>query len=89
MKHILRILGLIALISALWIGLLRTSVVPYSYVWLLPIYLIVSLGCYGLLMVGVGLMAFPTCPQESTLLQKDILEAKEFLHKNGIDVRGA
>lgn len=36
----------------------------------LPIYFIVSLGCYGLLMVGVGLMQFPTCPQEAILLQQ-------------------
>lgn len=36
----------------------------------LPLYLIVSLGCYGLLMVGVGLMNFPTCPQEALFLQQ-------------------
>ncbi|KAF1001701.1 hypothetical protein AG4045_021720, partial [Apium graveolens] len=53
--------------------------------YLLPLYSLVSLGCYGLLMVGVGLM-FPTCPQESVLLQKDIVEAKEFLKKRGVDV---
>ncbi|CAJ1794451.1 unnamed protein product [Sphenostylis stenocarpa] len=58
-------------ITALWIGLLQTSVVPRSYTWLLPIYFVVSLGCYGLLMVGVGLMNFPTCPQEAVLLQKE------------------
>lgn len=29
-----------------------------------------SLGCYGLLMVGIGLMYFPTCPQEALLLQQ-------------------
>ncbi|KAK6940505.1 Dolichol-phosphate mannosyltransferase subunit 3 [Dillenia turbinata] len=52
----------------------------------LPIYLIVSLGCYGLLMVGVGLMNFPTCPQEALLLQQDITEAKDFLKQKGVDV---
>ncbi|WOL18721.1 dolichol-phosphate mannose synthase subunit 3 [Canna indica] len=52
----------------------------------LPVYAIVSLGCYGLLMVGVGLMMFPTCPQEAVLLQKDIVEAKEFLKRRGVDV---
>jgi len=35
----------------------------------------VSLGCYGLLMVGVGLMNFPTCPQEALLLQKVFFDA--------------
>lgn len=34
----------------------------------LPIYFVVSLGCYGLLMVGIGIMQFPTCPQEAVLL---------------------
>ncbi|KAK3407190.1 hypothetical protein EUGRSUZ_K03282, partial [Eucalyptus grandis] len=53
---------------------------------LLPIYFIVSLGCYGLLMVGIGLMHFPTCPQEAVLLQQDIVEAKDFLKQRGVDV---
>lgn len=39
----------------------------------LPIYFVVSLGCYGLLMVGVGLMQFPTCPQEALLLQQVVI----------------
>ncbi|KAK9084110.1 hypothetical protein Scep_030581 [Stephania cephalantha] len=86
MKHIIKILSLLVAITAFWIGLLETSVVPRSNAWLLPIYLIVSLGCYGLLMVGVGLMRFPTCPQEAGLLQKDIAEAKEFLKQQGVDV---
>ncbi|XP_010933364.2 uncharacterized protein [Elaeis guineensis] len=86
MKHVLKIMALLVAISAFWIGLLETSVVRRSYTWVLPIYLIVSLGCYGLLMVGIGLMLFPTCPQEAVLLQKDIAEAREFLKNKGIDV---
>lgn len=86
MKHILKILTFLVAVSALWIGLLQASIVPKSYTWLLPLYLIVSLGCYGLLMVGVGLMQFPTCPQEAILLQQDIAEGKEFLKKKGVDV---
>ncbi|GLU07949.1 hypothetical protein SLE2022_248870 [Rubroshorea leprosula] len=86
MKHVLKILTLLVAISAFWIGLLQASIVPRSHTWLLPIYFIVSLGCYGLLMVGVGLMRFPTCPQEALLLQKDIAEAKVFLKQNGVDV---
>ncbi|KAK7367998.1 hypothetical protein VNO80_10020 [Phaseolus coccineus] len=50
----------------------------------LPIYFVVSLGCYGVLMVGVGLMNFPTCSQEAILLQKDIVEAKEYLKQQGV-----
>ncbi|WOG96110.1 hypothetical protein DCAR_0415441 [Daucus carota subsp. sativus] len=86
MKHIVKIMSLLVVMLAVWVGLLQASIVPHSYTWLLPIYSIVSLGCYGLLMVGVGLMQFPTCPQESVLLQKDIAEAKEFLKKQGVDV---
>ncbi|KAK8946035.1 hypothetical protein KSP40_PGU019288 [Platanthera guangdongensis] len=86
MKHILKILELLVTISAIWIGLLQASIVSSSYAWLLPVYLIILLGCYGLFMVGVGLMFFPTCPQESHLLQKDIAEAKDFLKREGIDV---
>lgn len=46
----------------------------------LPIYFIVSLGCYGLLMVGVGLMTFPTCPREGLLLQKVLLPSYSQMH---------
>ncbi|XVF81222.1 hypothetical protein PTKIN_Ptkin15bG0138800 [Pterospermum kingtungense] len=86
MKHVLKILSLLVVISALWIGLLQASIIPRSHTWLLPIYFVVSLGCYGLLMVGVGLMQFPTCPQEALLLQQDIAEAKDFLKQKGVDV---
>ncbi|XP_042498659.1 dolichol-phosphate mannose synthase subunit 3 [Macadamia integrifolia] len=86
MKHIVKIMSLLVAITAFWIGLLESSVVPRSYAWLLPLYFIVSLGCYGLLMVGIGLMRFPTCPQEAALLQQDIAEAKEFFKQKGVDV---
>uniref|UniRef100_A0A0E0M3A5 Dolichol-phosphate mannosyltransferase subunit 3 n=1 Tax=Oryza punctata TaxID=4537 RepID=A0A0E0M3A5_ORYPU len=52
----------------------------------LPIYFVVALGCYGLFMVGFGLMFFPTCPQEAVLLQQDIVQTKDFLSKKGVDV---
>ncbi|CAL1412114.1 unnamed protein product [Linum trigynum] len=86
MKHIFKIISLLAAISAFWVGLLQASIIPRTHTWLLPIYLVVSLGCYGLLMVGVGLMQFPTCPQEAVLLQQDIAEAKGFLKDKGVDV---
>ncbi|XP_004491701.1 dolichol-phosphate mannose synthase subunit 3 [Cicer arietinum] len=86
MKHIVKILVLVIAITALWVGLLQTSMIPQSHTWLLPIYFVVSLGCYGLLMVGVGLMNFPTCPHEALLLQKDIVEARDYLKQRGVDV---
>ncbi|KAJ9140518.1 hypothetical protein P3X46_031157 [Hevea brasiliensis] len=85
MRHVIKIITILVAISAIWIGLLQTAVIPNSHTWLLPIYLVVLLGCYGLLMVGVGLMRFPTCPQEAMLLQQDIIEAKEFLKQKGVD----
>lgn len=114
MKHIVKIMTLVMAISALWVGLLQTSIIPRSHTWLvsdslfilfvclilfflvnflffsynvflitshalylfsvqLPVYFVISLGCYGLLMVGVGLMQFPTCPQEALLLQQVVI----------------
>ncbi|KAL6527576.1 Dolichol-phosphate mannose synthase subunit 3 [Orobanche gracilis] len=86
MKHIIKIMALLVALSAFWISLLQTSVLPHSYTWLLPLYFIVSLGCYGLLMVGIGLMRFPTCPHQAVLLQEDIVEAKGFLKGQGVDI---
>ncbi|KAG6422831.1 hypothetical protein SASPL_113212 [Salvia splendens] len=86
MKHIVKIMALLVALSAVWISLLQMSVLPKSYTWLLPLYFIVSLGCYGLLMVGAGLMQFRTCPHEAILLQQDVVEAKEFLKGKGVDV---
>ncbi|KNA23992.1 hypothetical protein SOVF_020100 [Spinacia oleracea] len=86
MKHIVKILSILVAVAAMWIGLLHISIVPKSQTWLLPLYLIISLACYGLLMVGVGLMRFPTCPQEAVLLQQDVVEAKDFLRQKGVDI---
>ena len=36
----------------------------------LPLYAVIALGCYGMGMVGYGLMVFPTCPHEADLLKK-------------------
>ncbi|KAI3934285.1 hypothetical protein MKW98_009266 [Papaver atlanticum] len=77
MKHIVKILTLLVTITAFW---------KLLYFQILPIYFTISLGCYGLLMVGVGLIQFRTCPEEAVLLQKDVLEAKEFLKQRGVDV---
>ncbi|KAL6497333.1 Dolichol-phosphate mannose synthase subunit 3 [Orobanche gracilis] len=81
MKHIVKIMALLVALSAVWINV-STS----KDLYLLPLYFIVSLGCYSLLMVGFGLMHFPTCPHEAILLQQDVIEAKEFLKGKGVDV---
>jgi len=67
------------LVSLLWLVYIHAyflllvcfdDVENFSFSSQLPIYFVISLGCYGLLMVGVGLMQFPTCPQEALLLQQ-------------------
>ncbi|CAI5973487.1 unnamed protein product [Closterium sp. NIES-64] len=50
----------------------------------LPVYAFVSLGCYAVGALGYGLMRFPTCPHEGALLRQDIVEAKEYLSKHGL-----
>ncbi|PIN23338.1 Dolichol-phosphate mannosyltransferase, subunit 3 [Handroanthus impetiginosus] len=70
-------------LSAFWISLLQTSVLPDCYTLQLPICFIVSLGCYGLLIVGIGLMRFPACPPEAILLQE---ASQGFLKGKGLDV---
>ncbi|XP_031397724.1 dolichol-phosphate mannose synthase subunit 3-like isoform X1 [Punica granatum] len=77
MKHIVKIITLLVTICALWMGLLQMSFAPSSHTWLLPIYFTVLLGCYGLLMVGVGLMRLPTCPREAALLQQFCMNLEE------------
>jgi predicted permease len=47
-----------------------SSFMNWLFLFQLPIYLVVALGCYGLFMVGFGLMFFPTCPREAVLLQQ-------------------
>ncbi|CAK9207013.1 unnamed protein product [Sphagnum troendelagicum] len=75
--------------SLLWLALLLAPGLPSSLTLLLPylpVYSIVALGCYGLAMLGYGMMVFPTCPEEALLLQKDIAAAKEFYREHGLDL---
>ncbi|CAN1131138.1 hypothetical protein LINPERPRIM_LOCUS13635 [Linum perenne] len=43
MKHIFKILALVAAISAFWVGLLQASVVPRTHTWLVSRYQSISL----------------------------------------------
>lgn len=86
MRHILKIIGILVALLSVWTALLRSSIIAPENALLLPVYFIVALGCYGLSMVGIGLMVFPTCPNEALLLQKDIAEAKAYLEQKGVDV---
>lgn len=88
MKQVWKLCTLALAAVAFWIALLnqQTPLFPRQTILALPLYAMVALGCYGLAMVGYGLMVFPTCPQEAVLLQKDIAEAKAFLQRNQIDI---
>lgn len=74
--------------TVLWTALLSAELSPAQrqVVTILPLYALISLGCYGLGMLGYGVMVFPDCPEESALLQKDIREAQDFLRARGVDV---
>eukprot|EP00249_Psilotum_nudum_P005256 c18710_g1_i1 orf=146-430(+) len=90
MKQVFKLAAMFCLALALWIGLLHNehlSFLPHHTLLLLPLYALVALGCYGLAMVGYGLMVFPSCPEEAVSLRKEIAEAKEFLEEHGIDLR--
>ena len=46
------------------------QLLAFCILFQLPLYAVFALGCYGLAMVGYGLMVFPTCPHEADLLKK-------------------
>ena len=54
MKHIVKILTLVVAITALWVGLLQTSIIPRSHTWLVSIYVIMCLILYFLLFFVFG-----------------------------------
>jgi dolichyl-phosphate mannosyltransferase polypeptide 3 len=45
-------------------------VIDFPWLFQLPLYAVFALGCYGVAMVGYGMMVFPTCPHEADLLAK-------------------
>jgi len=51
MKHIVKILTLVMAITALWVGLLQTSMIPRSHTWLVVLMLLM-LGFYFLFVFG-------------------------------------
>ncbi|XP_037651530.1 dolichol-phosphate mannosyltransferase subunit 3 [Sebastes umbrosus] len=60
---------------------------PHSYrevAWPMPLYLLVSFGCYSLATVGYRVATFNDCDQASRELQEQIREAKEDLRKKGL-----
>ncbi|EFH60893.1 hypothetical protein ARALYDRAFT_896880 [Arabidopsis lyrata subsp. lyrata] len=76
MKHVVKILSLLVAVSTFWLLFCRLQLLLGAiHCWRLPIYFVVSLGCYSLLMVGIGLIQLPTCPKEAVFLQH-LIKAK-------------
>ncbi|KAF1381748.1 hypothetical protein PFLUV_G00157220 [Perca fluviatilis] len=60
---------------------------PQTYrevAWPMPLYLLVSFGCYSLATVGYRVATFNDCDEAAKELQGQIKEAKEDLRKKGL-----
>ncbi|XP_054620110.1 dolichol-phosphate mannosyltransferase subunit 3 [Dunckerocampus dactyliophorus] len=58
---------------------------PYREVaWPMPLYLLVSFGCYSLATVGYRVATFNDCEDAAKELQSQIKEAKEDLKRKGL-----
>ncbi|XP_024357152.1 dolichol-phosphate mannose synthase subunit 3 isoform X1 [Physcomitrium patens] len=89
MKQVWKIGSIFTAVVVAWISLLLAKDLPPSVqliVPYIPMFAIMSLGCYGLGALGYGMMVFRVCPEEEILLQKDIAEAKAFFKERGVDM---
>ncbi|KAM3596321.1 uncharacterized protein V6R79_012359 [Siganus canaliculatus] len=60
---------------------------PQTYrevAWPMPLYLLVSFGCYSLATVGYRVATFNDCEEAAKELQEQIKEAREDLRKKGL-----
>ncbi|KAK2920970.1 hypothetical protein Q8A73_000455 [Channa argus] len=60
---------------------------PQTYrdvAWPMPLYLLVSFGCYSLATVGYRVATFNDCEEAAKELQEQIKEAQEDLRKKGL-----
>ncbi|XP_015229160.1 PREDICTED: dolichol-phosphate mannosyltransferase subunit 3 [Cyprinodon variegatus] len=82
----------VSLLGIIWaviaFDLLELSV-PGTYrevAWSMPLYLLVSFGCYSLATVGYRVATFNDCDEAARELQEQIKEAKEDLRKKGLKI---
>ncbi|XP_071356697.1 dolichol-phosphate mannosyltransferase subunit 3 [Trachinotus anak] len=62
---------------------------PQAYrevAWPMPLYLLVSFGCYSLATVGYRVATFNDCEEAAKELLEQIKEAKEDLRKKGLKI---
>ncbi|XP_047238825.1 dolichol-phosphate mannosyltransferase subunit 3 [Girardinichthys multiradiatus] len=80
----------VSLLGAIWtvvafdlleLGLPRTY---REVAWPMPLYLLVSFGCYSLATVGYRVATFNDCDEAARELQEQIKEAKDDLKKKGL-----
>uniref|UniRef100_A0A3Q3XFL3 Dolichol-phosphate mannosyltransferase subunit 3 n=1 Tax=Mola mola TaxID=94237 RepID=A0A3Q3XFL3_MOLML len=78
--------ALVAVWALLTFDLLDLSL-PQTYrevAWPMPVYLLVSFGCYSLAIVGYRVATFNDCEEAAEELRQQIKEAKEDLRKKGL-----
>lgn len=80
----------VSLVGALWalvsFDLLDLSL-PQTYrevAWPMPLYLLVSFGCFSLATVGYRVATFNDCEEAAKELKEQIKEAQEDLKKRGL-----
>lgn len=90
MTKLMQWLSGVSLLGAIWalvtFDLLELSLPqPYKEVaWPMPLYLLVSFGCFSLATVGYRVATFNDCEDAAKELQQQIKEAKEDLRKKGL-----
>ncbi|XP_063802699.1 dolichol-phosphate mannosyltransferase subunit 3 [Pseudophryne corroboree] len=83
------LLGLM-LLGGVWVTLtldLLGLELPVAYrevIWPLPVYLLVTFGCYSLATVGYRVATFNDCEEAAQELQDQIKEAKRDLSRRGL-----
>uniref|UniRef100_A0A8D2ZNW1 Dolichol-phosphate mannosyltransferase subunit 3 n=1 Tax=Scophthalmus maximus TaxID=52904 RepID=A0A8D2ZNW1_SCOMX len=80
----------VSLVVAVWAVVtfdlldLRLSRTYREVAWPMPLYLLVSFGCYSLATVGYRVATFNDCEEAALELQQQIQEAREDLRKRGL-----
>mmetsp|Transcript_25153 Transcript_25153/g.42086 ORF Transcript_25153/g.42086 Transcript_25153/m.42086 type:complete len:106 (-) Transcript_25153:676-993(-) len=86
MRNNVKIATTFLAVTGLWVLALRQQWSP-AVAWvvqILPMYALVSFGFYSLAVIGYRVASFPTCPEASVELQREILEARADLTAKGV-----
>jgi len=91
MRRVIRLSAYLIVFLSLWLTALNDIPYPLKEPWkgiiqLLPLFALISFGCYSLGVISYNLMTFPECPEEAKSLEKERERAVEDLKKKGLDV---